>query len=88
MVEISALLERVAEATGELRERILAKLRDASWSPYLRHVDTFGVERAKMLVEQAASFGSKVAENWISEGFSRYLAFLGMNTRRLFTYEK
>jgi len=58
---------------------ILAKLRDASKSPFTRHVESVGMAKARRLVEQALELGCVEAGGWLSEGFARYLAFIDFN---------
>jgi len=59
--------------------RILAKLRDASKSPFSRHVERVGLVKARRVVEQALELGCVEAGGWLSEGFARYLAFIDFN---------
>ncbi|MDP2954270.1 MAG: hypothetical protein Q8O76_13265 [Chloroflexota bacterium] len=68
---------------GTIIVKILAKLRDAAKSGFVRHVETFGIRRVREIREQAVSLGSLVAVGWAREiGFVRYLAFLDYNQPR------
>jgi hypothetical protein len=63
--------------------KIIAKLRDAAKSGFVRHVEAFGMRRVREIREQAVSLGSLVAGGWAREmGFVRYLAFLDYNQPR------
>jgi hypothetical protein len=57
--------------------KIIAKIRDASVSGFVRHVETFGVLKAKEIVAQVRAFEGL---EWSADsGFARYLAFLDFN---------
>lgn len=59
---------------------ILAKLREASKSSFIKHVESFGLGQAVKMVQAARGFGSKVAREWLAGGdFARYLAFIDFN---------
>lgn len=63
--------------------KIIAKLRDAAKSGFVRHVETFGVRRVREVRDQAASLGSVFAGMWARDiEFVRYLAFLDYNQPR------
>ena len=56
---------------------ILAKLRDASKSPFIKHVESVGMDKAKDLVEQAIVFGCMEARDWLQDvGFVCYVGFM------------
>ena len=56
---------------------VLAKLRDASKSSFIKHVESFGLGQAVKVVQAALGFGSEVAREWLAGvEFARYLAFL------------
>jgi hypothetical protein len=57
--------------------RIIAKLRDACKSGFVRHLEAFGMVRARTIRDQAAVFGYKRLDELVRDlGFVRYLAFL------------
>ena len=56
---------------------ILAKLRDASKSPFIKHLESVGIDKARNLVEQACRFGCKEAISWLQDvGFAYYIGFM------------
>jgi hypothetical protein len=60
--------------------RIIAKLRDACKSGFVRHMERYGVERVRVVQEEAAKLGCSGA--WALSrdlGFIRYLMFLDYN---------
>jgi len=63
--------------------KIIAKLRDAAKSGFVRHVETFGVRRLREVRDQGVSLGSVFACVWAKDiEFVRYLAFLDYNQPR------
>jgi len=60
--------------------RIIAKLRAAFKSGFVRHLEAFGMVRARTIRDQAAVFGYKRLDELVRDlGFVRYLAFLDYN---------
>jgi hypothetical protein len=60
--------------------QILAKLRDASKSPFTRYMETHGLERTRRRVEQALSLGYEEASEWLYDlDFIRYNTMVGYN---------
>ncbi|MFP3952470.1 MAG: hypothetical protein ACLFVP_10075 [Candidatus Bathyarchaeia archaeon] len=60
--------------------KILAKLREAMKSPFVKHIESYGLERASRVAEQAAEFGYSGASDWRMDlGFARYLALIDYN---------
>lgn len=60
--------------------KILAKLKEALKSRFVRHMEEYGVKEAKKVARQAAAFGSEEAEGWAHNfGFIRYLTLLDLN---------
>ncbi len=60
--------------------KILAKLRNARRSRFARHVESFGVQRAREIRDQALSLGGRLAGTWVADGgFPVYLALLDLN---------
>jgi hypothetical protein len=60
--------------------RIIAKLRDACKSGFVRHLERFGVERVRVVQAEAVSlgyFGTAALSGDL--GFIRYLIFLDYN---------
>ena len=59
---------------------ILAKLRNACKSGFVRHLEDFGMVRARTIRDQARVFGYKYLDELVRDlGFVRYLAFLDYN---------
>ena len=60
--------------------RIIAKLRDAFKSGFVRHFERFGLERVRVIQGQAYSFGYGGAKELSRDmGFIKYLVFLDYN---------
>ena len=60
--------------------KILAKLKDALKSGFVRHMESYGLGEARKISAQAVQFGSGRAEAWGHDfGFVRYLAFMDLN---------
>ena len=54
--------------------KILVKLRDASKSTFIRHVEGYGYMKLRLVVEQAKGFGSE-ALGWLMDlGFAEWFA--------------
>ncbi len=62
--------------------KIIAKVRDACRGRFVRHVETFGVRRVRVVRDQAYAWGDAAGGGWVSVGFARYLAFLDFNQPR------
>jgi hypothetical protein len=77
----SRVVDEVSDSTlGVELAKIVAKIRDATVSRFIRHVETIGVLRAKAVWGQASGFGYHGSENWAEEGgFARYLGFIDFN---------
>jgi len=61
--------------------KIIAKVRDACRGGFVRHVETFGVRRVRVVRGQASAWGDDVG-GWVSLEFARYLAFIDFNQPR------
>jgi hypothetical protein len=60
--------------------KIVAKIRDATVSRFVRHAEAFGVLQARVVCGQALGLGYSGAGSWASdEGFARYLGFIDFN---------
>jgi len=60
--------------------KIIAKLRDACKSGFVRHLERFGVERVRVVQAEAAKLGYRGAGALSGDlGFIRYLMFLDYN---------
>ena len=69
-----------SEALGVEIVKILKKLRDALKSPFVRLMESHGLERARSLSEQAQSWGYGKAEGWAYDlGFIKYLTVIETN---------
>ena len=65
---------------GTIIVKILAKLKDALESPFVRKMETYGVGKAKMLAMRAIEWGNDKAGDWFQEDcFARYLMVLELN---------
>ena len=54
--------------------KILVKLRDGSKSVFIRHVESYGYMKIRLVVEQAMVFGSE-ASGWLMDrGFAEWFA--------------
>ena len=72
--------EVMDSALGVELVKIIAKIRNATASRFVRHVETFGVLQARVVCGQALGFGFAGARSWaLDEGFARYLGFLDFN---------
>jgi len=64
-------------AVGTIIVKILAKLRDALESPFVRRMETYGTEKARSISRKAVEWGHDAAEGWAREkGFAKYLTIL------------
>lgn len=77
----SRIVDRVeSKVLGVEIVKILAKLRDAMKSDFVRLVESYGVRMAKKLSVQASEWGNMFADVWSYDlGFARYLALLNVN---------
>ena len=68
------------EKVGTILVKILAKLKNALMSPFVRRMETYGVEKARVLSAFAVEWGQNEAVGWGREkGFARYLTVLELN---------
>ena len=66
---------------GTIIVKILAKLKAALESPFVRRMETYGVERARLISAQAVEWGHEIARSWAREkGFARYLTVIDLNS--------
>ncbi len=69
------------EKVGTIIVKILAKLKDALKSPFVRRMETYGVERARFISALAVEWGHEIARGWGRErDFARYLTVLDLNS--------
>jgi hypothetical protein len=74
----SRILDKVrSKMLGVEIVNILAKLREAMKSDFRKHVESYGIEKAKKMIEAAYIFNSRV--EWFSLEYARYLAFIDYN---------
>jgi len=67
---------------GTIIVKILAKLKDALESPFVRMMETYGVEKTRFISTLAVEWGYNEAEGWAREkDFARYLTALEFNAR-------
>jgi len=66
------------ERVGTIIVKILVKLKKALESPFVRRMETYGVEKAWSLSAFAVEWGQEVAWGW-DKGFARYLTVLDFN---------
>ncbi len=65
---------------GTILVKILAKLKDALESPFVRRMETYGVMKARLLSALAVEWGSEISGGWAREkGFAWYLTVLDLN---------
>ena len=65
---------------GTIIVRILAKLKDALKGTFARKMETYGVERSRILSRIAVEWGHSTAGDWADHvGFVRYLTVLELN---------
>lgn len=65
---------------GRIIVKILAKLKEALKSPFVRAMETQGLGRARWLAARAVEWGYGEARAWVRDvGFIRYLALLDVN---------
>ena len=65
---------------GTIIVKILAKLKDALKSPFVRMMETYGVEKSRILSGRAVEWGHRTAGEWADHvGFVRYLTILELN---------
>ena len=69
-----------SENAGTIIVKILAKLRDALESPFVRRMETYGIEKSRIISKKAVEWGHDMAEAWAQDlGFARYLTMLDIN---------
>ena len=65
---------------GTIIVKILAKLKEALKSPFVRKMETYGIQRARIVSSYAVKWGLKAAKSWaIDIGFVKYLTALELN---------
>jgi len=65
---------------GTIIVKILAKLKDALKSPFVRRMETYGVGKSRILSRIAVGWGHRAAGEWADHvGFVRYLTVLELN---------
>jgi len=65
---------------GTMIVKILAKLKEALKSPFVRRMETYGTEKARIISKIAVEWGHRTAGGWANEvGFIRYLTALDFN---------
>lgn len=70
----------VALYEGKIIVTILAKIKDALKSPFVRRMETYGVEKAWNISRIAVEWGHEKAGGWARErGFAKYLTVLELN---------
>jgi len=75
------VLDRVRSIrVGRIIVGILAKLKEALESPFIKAVETQGITRARRIAAQAVKWGYKAARAWASDlGFASYLTLIDVN---------
>jgi len=65
---------------GVILVKIIAKLRDALKSPFLKRAETYGASMVDKISKQAVEWGYTEARSWSMDfGFFRYIALLDFN---------
>lgn len=74
----SRIVDQVrSSALGIEIVKILAKLKDALKSRFVRRMEEYGFRRVRILAAQAGEWGYNAAETWSSDlGFVRYVTLL------------
>ena len=63
---------------GTIIVKILAKLKEALKSPFVRKMETEGVKKARSISKRAVDWGDEAAKGWAWDmGFARYLTVHG-----------
>ena len=77
----SQMVDRVeSRVLGVEIVKILAKLRDAMKSDFMRHLECYGFKRVIQLVEQSKAMGYERALEWLNDmSYIRYLTFIDIN---------
>ena len=75
---VMKVLDRVRSVeVGRIIVRILVKLREALKSPFVRRVETYGLERARIVSSWAVEWGHETAGGWAwDRGLAWYMAML------------
>lgn len=76
------VLDRVSSAeVGTIIVKILAKLRDALESPFVRKMETYGIQKAMSISAKAVEWGHDLAESWSQDrGFAKYLTVISFDS--------
>jgi len=65
------------ETVGTILVKLLAKLKKALESPFVRMMETYGVKKTQFISALAVDWGNNEAAGWAREkGFARYLTKL------------
>ena len=89
IIDLTArVVEKVGSSVlGVELVKILGKLRGAMKSEFVKHVEEFGIGRARVLTQQALDWGYGGGINWASDiGFVKYLTAMDMNKNTLFGF--
>jgi len=66
---------------GTMIVKILARLKEALKSPFVRRMETYGVEKARSVSKWAVEWGHSAAGEWANDiRFVRYLTALELNS--------
>ena len=69
------------EDVGTIIVKILARLKDALKSPFVRKMETYGVGKARQLSAVAVEWGYRAAQSWADEtGYVKHLTNNELNT--------
>ena len=67
-------------AVGTIIVKILAKLKEALKSPFVRKMETYGIQKARSIFAKAVEWGHDASESWSQgKGFAMYLTVLELN---------
>jgi len=77
----SRIVDRVeSRVLGVMLVKIIVKLKEALKSPFVKRMETYGVDMAGKLAEQAVEWGYGDVRGWVMDmGFSGYLTLLDFN---------
>jgi len=77
----SRIVDRVeSRVLGVMLVKIIAKLKEALKSPFVKKMEIEGVKKARSISKRAVDWGDEAAKGWAWDmGFARYLTLLDFN---------
>ena len=82
----SRIVDRVeSRVLGVMLVKIIAKLKEALKSPFVKKMETYGIMKARSLSSVAVEWGYGTAENWTQgKEFARYLTMISFDSYNSF----